>query len=219
MAMTGTVKKHRNQTFQVGEINVGTEATNYTLTGTEVALFDGVVAGTASASKALVLDSSGEIDSITTLGATTLTGTTVTGTTVTGTTVNAGAGGLSVPITILTTVDSSAGGVAQETNCALIPADSILLNVTAVVAAAMNGDTTKTLEVGVTGNIDAYIDSTDFDPSAAADTYASSLNGTTNDVVTPQWLAAETQLIATWTNTASASAGSTLVYVTYIPLA
>ena len=76
-----------------------------------------------------------------------------------------------------TTVDSSAGGTAQTANCTLVPAGSILLNVEAKVVTPMNGDATTTLEVGVSGNIDAYIDTTDFDPSAAAGTVAGSASG------------------------------------------
>lgn len=117
-----------------------------------------------------------------------------------------------------TTVDTSAGGSAQTTNCTLIPAGSILLGVEAKVVTPMDGDTTTTLEVGVSGNADAYIDTSDFDPSAAADTVAGSASGTNNDIKTVQYLGAATQLIATWTNTASASAGDTTVTVVYVPL-
>lgn len=122
-------------------------------------------------------------------------------------------------ITVITTVDSSAGGTGETTNCALVPAQSVLLGVTAYVATAMNGDTTTTLEVGVSGNADAYIDTSDFDPSATAGTGASSVGGANNDVDGHQYLHTATQVIATWTNTASASAGSTVVAVTYVPLA
>lgn len=117
-----------------------------------------------------------------------------------------------------TTVDSSAGGTAQTANCTLVPAQSIILNVEAEVVTPMDGDATTTLEVGVSGNIDAYIDTVDFDPSAVAGTVAGSASGTTNDVKTVQYVGAATQVIATWTNTASASAGDTTVTVHYIPL-
>ena len=121
-------------------------------------------------------------------------------------------------ITESTTVDASAGGVAQTTNLTLVPAGSIIQNVTAVVVDPFDGDATTTLEVGVATNADAYIDTSDFDPSAAADTYASSINGTTNDITSPQYVSAATQLIATWTNTASATAGEVVVYVTFTKL-
>lgn len=116
-----------------------------------------------------------------------------------------------------TTVDSSAGGTAQTTNCTLIPAQSLLLNVEAEQTVAMDGDTTTTLEVGVSGNIDAYIDTSDFDPSDT--NLAGSASGANNDEKGVQYLSSATQLIATWTNAASASTGTTVITVHYIPLA
>ena len=121
-------------------------------------------------------------------------------------------------VTIQTSVDASAGGTAETTAIATIPADSLLLNVTAVTTAAFDGDATTTAEVGIAGNIDAYIDTVDLDVSTL-DTQASSLGGTTNDVKVAQYLDAETGIIATWTNTASSTAGTINVIVTYIPLA
>lgn len=133
-------------------------------------------------------------------------------------TIGSGATIIGGPVTKVTTVDASGGGTAQTTNLTEIPADSILLNVQAVVVTPFDGDTTTTLEVGISGNIDKYIDTVDFDPSAAANTNAGSLSGTTNDQKTAEYLAAATQLIATWTNTANQTAGSVKVYVTYIQL-
>lgn len=117
-----------------------------------------------------------------------------------------------------TTVDSSGGGSAQTTNCTLVPANSLLLAVYVEVITSMDGDTTQILEVGVSGNIDNYIDTADFDPSAAAGTNYCNIQGSTNDMKTAQWIDAASQLVATWTNTASASAGSTIVHVIYVPL-
>jgi len=127
--------------------------------------------------------------------------------------------GTTAIVTDSTTVDTSAGGTAQTTNCTLVPAGSVILNVEAKVVTAMDGDTTTTLEVGVSGNVDAYIDTVDFDPSAAADTVAGSASGTNNDVKYAQYVGAATQLVATWTNTASATAGDVTVTVTYVPVA
>jgi hypothetical protein len=187
-----TIKRHKDCEVWVKKINVG--GTEQTATAAEVnAVCDG---NTATAA---------EITSL------------CDGCTVTAAQLNAMYAGL-VPKTDITTVDSSAGGTAQSANCTLVPADSLLLNVQAVVATAMDGDTTKTFEVGVSGNTDAYIDPSDFDPSAAANTDASMIGGTNNDEKAPQYLAAATQLVATWTNTASATAGSTKVIVTYIDL-
>lgn len=123
-----------------------------------------------------------------------------------------------IAITEAVTVDASDGGTGKTTNLTLVPANSIILNVTAVVNTPFDGDTTTTLEVGIATNADAYIDTVDFDPSAAANTYASSLNGTTNDVVAPEYVATAKQLIATWTNTANMTAGEVTVYTTFIKL-
>lgn len=115
---------------------------------------------------------------------------------------------------VVTTVSSAAGGTAQTANCALVPAQSLILAVEAEQTVAMDGDTTKTFEVGVSGNADAYIDTSDFDPSGT--NKACSALGTNNDIKYPQYVATATQVIATWTNTASATAGSTKVTVVYL---
>lgn len=133
-----------------------------------------------------------------------------------GTVSNSIASVLGAIVSVTTVVDSSGGGTAQTTNLALIPAKSILLNVQAEVTIAMDGDATTTLEVGVSGNIDAYIDTTDFDPSDTVGVVAGSAAGTTNDIKTVQYLGAATQLIATWTNDASAAAGSTTITAQYL---
>lgn len=119
----------------------------------------------------------------------------------------------------VTTVDASAGGTATETAIVTVPADSIIMAVYAEVITPMDGDTTTTFEVGLTGNIDQYVDTVDFDPSAAAGTQACSLGGTTNDNKVAEWVAAATAIVATWTNTANMTAGSIRVTVVYLPLA
>lgn len=116
---------------------------------------------------------------------------------------------------VTATVDASAGGTAQTAALATIPAGSLLLGVRAVVVDPFDGDTTTTFEVGIAGNIDAYIDTSDFDPSAAAGTQAGSIGGTNNDVKVMQFLAAATPLIATWTNTADPAAGEVEVQILY----
>lgn len=113
-------------------------------------------------------------------------------------------------------VDASAGGTAQTAALFTIPANSILIMVMAKVVTVFDGATTQTLEVGITGNIDKYIDTTDFDPSAAVNTNASSLNGTTNDQKTVEYIAAKSPLIATWTNVTTGTAGKVRVYALYI---
>ena len=117
------------------------------------------------------------------------------------------------------TVDSSAGGTGTETAILTVPADSLILNVIAEVVTPMDGDTTTTFEVGVTANPDQFIDTLDFDPSAAAGTQAASLGGTNNDTKVMIWTDAAIDIAATWTNTANMTAGSTKVTVVYIPLA
>ena len=116
------------------------------------------------------------------------------------------------------TVDASAGGTGQTTNLTLVPANSLLLAVCAEVVTPFDGDTTTTLEVGISGNADKYIDTSDFDPSGVAGTNYCNIGGTNNDQKTPEWIDSASQLIATWTNTASAAAGSVAIYAVYIPL-
>lgn len=117
---------------------------------------------------------------------------------------------------VRTTVDASAGGTGETTNCALVPVDAILMNICAEVAVPFDGDTTTTFEVGISGNADAYIDTSDFDPSAAAGTRAASLGGTTNDNKVAEYIGTAAQIIATWTNTANMTAGSIYVDVYYM---
>ena len=117
----------------------------------------------------------------------------------------------------VTAIDASTNGTATTVTCTLVPADSILLNVVAYVSATFNGDTTQTIEVGIEGNIDKYIDTSDIDPSGAPlqmDIQA----GTNQDQKGQEYCVADTQLICTWTNTTSATTGTASVYVEYIPL-
>jgi len=115
-------------------------------------------------------------------------------------------------------VDCSSSGTAQTAAIVTVPADSILLDVTAVATTTFDGDTTTTFEVGVATNTDKYVDPSDFDP-ASAPSQQSMIGGTNNDQKNPEYISADTAIIATWTNTASASAGAASVRVVYIPLA
>lgn len=112
-------------------------------------------------------------------------------------------------------VDMSAGGQAQTAAIATIPAGSIILEVVAFVTESLDGDATKEIEVGVTGNTDKYIDPDDM--GTDADDYMSMAGGTNNDQKVPEYLASETDIIATWTNHDNASAGEVTVKVIYIP--
>ena len=115
-----------------------------------------------------------------------------------------------------TTVDASGGGSAQTTAIVTVPAQSLLLSVQARVVTAFDGDTTQTLEVGVSGNSDAYIDTVDFDPAAAAGTDYAMNGGANNDITNPQWIDDATGIEALWTNDANAAAGEVEVAYIYI---
>lgn len=110
-------------------------------------------------------------------------------------------------------VDCSGGGTAQEQALVTLPAGSVLLEVVTTCTEAFDGDTTKTFEVGVSGNTDKYVDPVDC-PVTLNDTMAMA-GGTNNDQKNAEGLNAETSLIATWTNTGSASAGKVKVRVIY----
>lgn len=133
-------------------------------------------------------------------------------------------GGVALPAglikRIITTVDASADhatpGNATTVAVGTVPLGSILVGVLAEVLVPFDGDATQTFEVGVAGNIDNYIDTVDFDPSAAAGTHAFSLGGTTNDQTVMEYAVAAIDLVATWVNTASPSAGSVRVTALYI---
>ena len=113
-------------------------------------------------------------------------------------------------------VDASAGGSAQTTAIATVPAGSTLLNVKAVLDVPFDSSGTKTCEVGVSGNADAYIDTSDFSASGSAGLTRGSAGGANNDVKGAQFAAADIPIIATWTNQATATAGQVTVTVSYI---
>jgi hypothetical protein len=117
---------------------------------------------------------------------------------------------------VATTVDASAGGTAQTTAIATVPANSLVLGVLATVVTPFNGATTTTLEVGVTANPDQFIDTVDFDPSAAAGTDAGSIGGVTNDDKVAIFTDAAISVEALWTNTTGATAGDVLVTVLWV---
>lgn len=128
-------------------------------------------------------------------------------------------GNVAQPVMVATVaVDASGGGTAQTASIVTVPADSILLDVTAVATTTFDGDTTTTFEVGVAANTDKYVDPSDFNP-ASAPSQQSMIGGTNNDQKSPEYISSDTAIIATWTNTASASAGAATVRVTYVPLA
>jgi hypothetical protein len=86
----------------------------------------------------------------------------------------------------------------------------------ATVVAAFDGNTTTTFEVGVTGNTNKYIDPVDFDATGAVGTTIFSATGTNNDQKVLEYATAAIPVIATWTNTATPTAGSVRVQVLYV---
>jgi len=117
---------------------------------------------------------------------------------------------------ITTIVDASAGGTAEVTEIGTVPLGSILIGVLAKLDAAFNGDATTTLEVGVTGNIDKYIDGVDFNAGGVLGSTAFSVGGANNDQKVLEYAAADIPVIATWTNDAAASLGTVRVTLFYI---
>lgn len=112
-------------------------------------------------------------------------------------------------------VSAAAGGVAQTVAIGTVPVGSVILGVLARVVTVFNGDTTTTFEVGATGNVDAYIDTVDFNPTTA-NLVRCNIGGTTNDVATLEYARLAIPVIATWTNTANATTGLIEVTVLYI---
>ena len=139
-------------------------------------------------------------------------------TTVTSPTFVAGSTEFHPVVVDVTSIDASTNATAGTFNCTLVPADSILLNVVAYVTATFNGDTTTTIEVGITGNTDKYIDPSDLNP-AAAPAQMDIQAGTNQDQKGVEYCLADTQVLCTWTNTTSATVGAASVYVVYQPLA
>jgi len=179
-----------------------------TATAAELNVLDGVTAGTALASGGVVLDSSKNIAGLGTVGCGAITSSGA----VTGTSVVSGSGTL---VVTKATVDASGGGSAQTTAIATVPEHSLILDVSAKVLVGFDGDSTTDFEVGLSGNADKYIDTADFEPETHNLTL-SMYGSTTSDTALPVLLDAEEAIIATWTNDASASAGSVEVIVTYI---
>ena len=112
------------------------------------------------------------------------------------------------------TVDCSAGGTAETEALVTLPAGSIILEVVTLCTAAFDGGTTKTFEVGIAANTDKYIDPVDC--AVTLNGFQTMEDGTNNDQKVVEVVAAETAIIATWTNTGSATAGEVKVRIVYI---
>lgn len=111
-------------------------------------------------------------------------------------------------------IDASAGGVAVEETICTVPAGAVLMGVIVRSIMAFDGDATTTFDVGYDGDVPAYIDTTDFDPTASS-TSACNIGGTTNTITTLQYVIEELPIIATWTNDDNASEGKVKVIVLY----
>jgi hypothetical protein len=110
-------------------------------------------------------------------------------------------------------VDCSAGGTAQTTAIGTVPIGSIILEVLTYCTQAFDGDATTTFSVGVTGNTNKYIDPVDCPVTLAGVMCLAA--GTNNDQKVAEPLGAAMAIIATWTNTANATAGKVTVKVVY----
>ncbi len=118
---------------------------------------------------------------------------------------------------VTTRVTVGTNDVAVETAIATIPVNSILLSVSADVNVAFDGATTQTFEVGLTGNIDKYIDTADFLPETATESITNQ-ESTTADVHTIEAVGDSTlAIVSTHTNNAG-TVGSGDVTVVYIEL-
>lgn len=118
---------------------------------------------------------------------------------------------------IETEVDASGGGSGEEDAIGTVPAGSVLLGVVINVTENFDGDTTQTIEVGLTGNTDKYIDPTDIDPSTGTP-QLSNFESDNADQGGMTYLGSDEAIVATWTNTANATAGKAKVYLIYANL-
>jgi hypothetical protein len=118
-----------------------------------------------------------------------------------------------LPKVFIKEVDCSAGGTAQTATLFTPPAGSTILEVETFCTQAFNGNATKTFEVGVNGNTDKYIDPVDCVVTLAGIMWLQ--GGTNNDQKKPEAIGTAVALIATWTNTAAATAGKMRVKVIY----
>lgn len=133
------------------------------------------------------------------------------------------------------TFDCSGGGEDVTEDVITLPAGDLLHNVSALVDIAFDAVDNK-CEVGVSGNLDKYIDQVDFDPSSDGD-FQAMTGGGSNDQGSLEYIASETTIQIQWTNgdftvftgtgtgtgddtgtgtgTNDVTAGQIIVYVTY----
>lgn len=119
---------------------------------------------------------------------------------------------------VKTTVTVGTNDVAVETAIATVPVNAIILAVMADVVTAFDGATTQTFEVGLTGNIDKYIDTADFLPETATESITNA-ESTTADQNTIEATGDSTMaIVSTHTNNAG-TVGAVDVTVVYIDTA
>ena len=114
-------------------------------------------------------------------------------------------------------MNAAGGGTDTTQIVATVPANSILEEVGVKIVTAFDGDTTKELKVGDGTTANAYIHEDDVDETSDNDTTTMTDPGNANQTIGPQIITTDTSVTVTWTNTANASAGKALVWVTYTP--
>ncbi len=116
---------------------------------------------------------------------------------------------------VKTRVTVGTNDVAVETAIATVPINAIILAVMADVVTAFDGATTQTFEVGLTGNIDKYIDTADFLPETATESITNA-ESTTADQNTIEATGDSTMaIVSTHTNNAG-TVGAVDVTVVYL---
>lgn len=111
-------------------------------------------------------------------------------------------------------VSADTGGTPTEAAFHTVPARSIIYCVECETLTAMNGGTSSSMEIGVNGNVDQFIDTSDYDPGTGA-TIAASLGGTNNDTKVPLYSATAVALVTSHINDGSATTGSIQTTVVY----
>lgn len=112
-------------------------------------------------------------------------------------------------------VDASGGGSGETTAIVTLPANSVVLDVHVRVTESFDGDATQDLAVGVSGTPAKYLASSDFETGANNIDSGDEVFASGTPANAPASVAAGESIIATWTNTASASAGKANVSVVY----
>ena len=119
-----------------------------------------------------------------------------------------------VRFTVQKDVSSDTGAGATEAALVTVPAQSIIHMVECFTTTAMNGSTSSSVEIGINGNVDLYIDTADYDPGTI-NTIQASLAGSSNDQKVPLYSKTAVPLVTSVINDGSATTGSILITVIY----